>query len=133
MYFPVTITATQTAETVAANTLIAFNALGRTTPTATSTGAKVRFLYPYDANILSTTSFNEATISTSDLTLSSSKTCALPTKYKQVTYDEELVLMRYGATSASVSTSYVFGLPTEDIWNVLNSMHMYIGDVEKGA
>jgi hypothetical protein len=75
--------------------------------------------------------FNYATMTTNTNGVTIERIVVLPSQFKDVPYNEYLHLLSYDASSTKASYACVFGIPNEELSNVVAQAINWIADVEK--
>jgi hypothetical protein len=77
--------------------------------------------------------FNSTTMTTNANGLTIERIIVPPSQFKDVPYNEYLHLLSYDASSTKASYGCVFGIPNEELSNVVAQAINWIADVEKSA
>jgi hypothetical protein len=132
----VSVTAGQSALTMLNNIKTQFNALNLNDITATVNSATSSITFQYGTEVenvayLNNEAFYQTSIGIDVNGVSTGRICTPPSQFKEVVFDEYLPLVSYDADSTKGTYTCVFGLPNEDLSNVINQAQTWIGDVEK--
>jgi hypothetical protein len=94
----------------------------------------ITFTYGVDIEniaFMNSEAFYQTNIGSSIPTLTFKRVVNPPSQFKEVVFDEYLHLLSYDSDSTKATYSCVFGVPNEDLSNIINQSITWIGDIEK--